>query len=489
MSKRTEILKQAGVYSAGTIITQFITLVAAVLTRRFLGPSQMGIWSTLQVLVDYSKYTSLGVMSAVTVEIPYAVGKRDQESAENIKNTAFAFVLTSAVAFSCLILLVAFFIRHRLSPEVTNGLLLVTAIIFLQRINNLLIALLRCYKKFEIEAGQMIWSSIVNAVLIAVFAYRFKLYGFIFAMSLSYVFNIAYLLIKFHFKFLWKCDRVLLRRLTVFGFPLMLLGLMTVGLKSIDRIIIAKMLGFKALGFYSIALMACSFISNFYSAAAVVFLPHYQEKFSEKDNPKDLEKYIFKASTAFSIVMPLFFSAVWIFIPYVISVFLPQFRDGVLAMKLLSLSVFFVALTHPYQDFLVTVKKHVLLFPILIFSSAAALVLDYYAIRMGYGIDGVAAMTSLVFFINFTVLFFVASRHFTDLKTAINKYFIYVSLFVYSVAVLVINVCWLFRNDLLLSQITFRAIFFLIVYAPLLYILNKQFSIVSFLKNKSPQPI
>lgn len=484
MSKNKELLKQTGLYSISTIGTQLITAVSAVLTRRFLGPTQMGIWSTLQILVDYSKYTSLGVMSAVAVEIPYAVGKGDHEKSENIQHAAFTFVLVSAAAFSGLVMLFAFFTRNRFLPQIGNGLLLVTAVIFLQRISNFLITLLRCYKKFSIESGQMLWSSLVNAVLIVLFSYPFKLYGFILALSLSYVFNIVYVCMKFPFNFRWSFDRPLLRRLTIFGFPLMIQGIMTVIFRSMDRVMIAKMLGFTDLGLYSIALMACAYAGNFYSAVAVVFLPHFQEKFGEKDNPRDLEKYIAKSSIGFCLVMPAFFSVIWIAAPYIIFIFLPKFIEGILAMKILSLSVFFIAVHHPYLNFLITVKRHMSLFPVLGFSILWAAVTNFGAIRLGYGINGVAAATTVAFFMHFAVLFFTSFRYFTDLRSALTKFLFYMGLFVYSVLTLMLNTLWLFPNDFSLTHAVCRTLILVCTYVPLLFILNREFSVSSLLRKK-----
>ena len=423
-------------------------------------------------------------MIAEPHEIPYAAGKGDYEKSENIAQAAFTFVLASAAVFSGLVLLFTFVARNRFLPQIGNGLLLVTAVIFLQRISNFFITLLRCYKRFDIESGQMVWSSVVNAFLIMLLSHQFRLYGFIFALILSYIFNIVYVCMKFPFRFRWHYDPVLMRQLMVFGFPLMIQGVMTVVFRSMDRVMIAKMLGFTALGFYSIALMACAYAGNFYSAVAVVFLPHFQEKFGEKDNPRDLEKYIAKSSIGFSLVMPAFFSLIWIAAPYVISAFLPKFVAGIPAMKILSLSVFFIAIHHPYLNFLITIKKHMFLFPILGFSILLAAAANYVVIRMGYGIQGVAAATTAGFFIHFAVLFFASFSYFTDARSALKKFLLYVGIFGYSVFALMINTRWIFPDDFSLAQVMGRTLVLIGFYLPLLFILNKEFSVFSLLIKK-----
>lgn len=476
MSRRKTIIRQSKTYSLSTFLTQAITLTAAFLTRNFLGPTQMGIWSTLQILVEYSKYTAMGTMAAVPVEIPYWIGKGDSERAEKIKNTAFVSVVISALFFCAAIVLFASATAGRFHREVTFGLYFVAAVVLLQRVNNLLIALLRCYKKFEIESGLMIWSSIVNAGLIAVLAYRFKIYGFILALAFSFIFNIAYLMQKYRYHFRWFFDRQIFRSLLARGFPLMLIGVLATGLQNIDRMIIAKMMGFELLGFYSIALMVCAFISNFFNAANAVLIPHFQEKFGESDNPNDLCDFLFNSSLPFALIMPIFIIGAWIVAPYLIGFFLPKFIPGITAMKLLVLSMFFVPLANQYQVFLITIKKHARIFPVLIFLIALAVGLSWFAIRRQSGIEGVALVITFVAFINFTLSYFTATQLFARTADSLRKFFIFLSCFGYLAAFLLLeDRCIVSRSRGVLRLLT-EGFGMLIFCTPLLLILNKRFS-------------
>lgn len=490
MSRQKEIIRQSGVYSASTLLTQVITVTAAFLTRKFLGPTQMGVWSTLQILVDYSKYAVLGTMSAVTMEIPYSIGRGEPEKADQIKNTAFTFVVISTLVFSSAVAIFAFMTQGRFPQEVTYGLYFVSAIIFLQRISNLLIALLRCYKKFHIESGQMIWSSIVNAILIAFLAARFRIYGFICALGLSFVFNIFYLLKKHRYDFKWRFDKKIFQPLVVRGFPLMLFGLMNTGFQNIDRMVIAKWLDFELLGIYSIALMTCSFIGNFLNAANAVLTPHFQEKFGEKNNPNDLQDFLFKSALPLALIMPILICASWIFVPYLIRFFLPKFTPGITSMKLLVLSVFFAALTHTYQISLMTIKKHAPLFFALGISTLVAAGLGWLAIHCQKGIEGVAVVVTLSSGLNFSLTYFFATRHFSDAKKNIKRYFILMAFFA-GLILFIFAENWLiplFARGIL--RFCLESLLAAIFCAPLLFMLNKRFSFFKlFLGKFAPKKI
>lgn len=484
MSRHKEIFEQAGVYSLSTQLTQLITLIAAVLSRRFLGPAQVGIWATLQILVEYAKYSSLGTLYSVARELPYLIGKGEHEKAGQIKNVVFTTVMIGSSLMGLGIFLYAFLTRGRYSHEVTYGLFFISGVIVLQRFSDLLIGLLRCYKKFHLASAQMIWSSVVNAVLVAVLTYYFKIFGFIWAIGLSFLFNIAFIYAHHNFHFRFQFDRSRFRGIVQFGFPLMILGVMTTVLRSIDKIMVARLLGFEALGFYSIALMVNSYIGSFANSVAIVLVPHLQEKYGAQDNPKDLVSFLEKTGHAFSLMTPVLIGAAWMAAPYFIALFLPQFISGIPAMKILGFSMFFLALAQPYNDFLITIKKHLALFPLLAATSIFALILNYGMIRAGYGIAGVALATTVTSFFNYAVIYFFASRSLTDGKTALAKFTIFMSRGAYLLLICVLIDFWLPANLLSFQSALIRLLLFGLLYLPLMANFNARFSVLSLVREK-----
>lgn len=484
MSKRKEILRQSWMYSMGTQVAQMITLLAAIFSRRFLGPTQTGIWTTLQIIVDYSKYSTLGTMDAVSREIPYSIGKGDKEKAEEIKNLAASFVLSGSIGLASLIAFFAFMTRGRFTQEITYGLYFVAIVIFLQRLNNLQIALLRCYKRFDVETVFMIASATVNAVLVGLLTYFFKIYGFILALILSLIFNILFVRTRYAFNFKWNYDLKALKPLVSFGLPLMVLGLAITFFRSLDRIMIAKFLGFKMLGWYSIALMVTSYISNFPIAIGIVLLPHFQEKYGEKDSSQDLGNYLTKSAFAVALAMPLLLAFIQLAAPYGVTLFLPKFTPGLMAMKILILNMFFISLVPLYYDALITIKKHMLLFPIILVSIGLTAILDWLAIHQGYGIEGVAVTTGIGFFVYFLALQ-VAAAQFFHYKKFFNKTLgSILILFVYLTAFWGITEKWIGDDLFAFKAIVLKSISFILFSIPLLILLNRDFRFIEILKQK-----
>lgn len=475
---KKEILKQAWIYSAGTQLTQLITLAAAILSRRFLGPAQTGIWSALQIIVDYSKYATLGTMDAASREIPTALGRGDGEKADRIKNLTFTFISSSSLIIAAMVFTAAWVARPWLSREIFFGLCFVAAVIFLQRINNLLVATLRCYKKFHIEARFMLISAVVNAVLVALLTYYFKIYGFIWALILSFIFNISYLHVSYSYQFRWIADWKQMKPLMNYGLPLMILGVTVTVLKSLDKILIAKMLGFESLGFYSIALMACSYLGNFSISIAVVLLPYSQERYGRSENGADLCRFILKSSKAYALALPLLIGMAWFFVPLAVWLVLPKFAPGILSMKILTLSLFFLAQLQPFHDYLITIKRHSRLLILISILTAAAFAGDFTAIRMGLGIEGVAAATVLIFFIYFSAVFFMARRYFTGNFRCVTHYVKVCAVFLYMTGTLIfLQGNWLKEGEHDIFFYIGRIFIFLVAYLPLGWLLEREFHI------------
>lgn len=404
------ITRHAISYSSATLVTQLVGLAAAVLSRRFLGPVSIGVWAVVQVVVEYSAYSSLGVSEAAPREIPFYKGKGDEAAAERVKNAVFSFATASAVVVAALVSAFALSRRPFLSEEMFWGLLFASAIIVLQRVNNLLVTLLRAYKEFALAGRQMTLSAVVNAVLTAVLAYRFRFYGFMAALCLSFVFNIVYILWKsririapcFELKEGWALVR--------YGLPLQLLGVINTFLGSIDRILIAALLGFRDVGLYGVAVMGYSYLAGLPNAVATVLVPHFHEEFGKRQNPRELLGYLQKSSRAFSELMIVLVGCGWFLSPLFIRWALPEFAEAVPAAQWMMLGSYFLALTHPYSTFLIVIKRHLPLFGVLGVLSALALAVYPPAVLSPYGIQAVAIAGACLALLRFLMVYFLASR-------------------------------------------------------------------------------
>lgn len=488
MSKKREILGHISLNSGAEVVNQVLTMMGAIVTRHLLGPYSMGIWATLNLVLEYAGYSVLGISQATVREIPYYVGKKEEEKAAEVKNLTASFALLTSGIAGVGILGFAVLKRNDLSPVMFWGLISISTLVILQRWNNTMVSVLRAYKRFDHISYLMVASAIVKLALIFILSSRFGLYGFMTAMVLSGIFNIAYLAKVYDFKFHFVMNHKI-KALIQFGVPLMLLGFVGAIFKSVDKMIIVKLLGYKAMGFYSIAVMVIGYLNRIPLIIGGILLPHFQEIYGVRDSVLDVKNYVDKAVFGLLRTMLLMIGLVWIVAPLLVEVFLPQFREGIPAVKWLCLSSLFLSLAIPYADFIsLTLKKYFLLFPIMGVCIALAAGLNVTAIRLGWGIEGVSVMTAIAYFVYFLLVFAVSRRFFYSYSEAFSILKQVLFHFIYSVTVLLLldNLFGTF-SPVWLGTLTKLAMFG-IAEIPLIYSLNKNLGLWNEIKGLLLKP-
>lgn len=484
VTRKEEIVRDVGFYSFMSVLTQIVTLAAGILTRRFLGPVQAGIWALLQIILVYSAYSPLGVTEAISREIPFYRGKGDHAKAEEMKDLIYSFsTLTSfLIAVGCVVY--AMLMRRSLRPELFYGLLLVSALVMLQRTSNLYIAFLRGYKLFTIAATQMIFSAIVNAMLVVIFSMKYKVYGFMAAMALSFLFNILYIRAHHRFSFRWRLDFSKIWELMKYGFPLVVVAMLGTIFLTIDKLMIAKFLGVKELGLYSVALLAYTYLHSLPNSIGIVLIPNFHQKFGETENADGLKNYLEKSTQVFEVVMPILIASGWFMIPYFARLVLPDFEGSIPPMKYLITSVFWVAMIHPYSYFLVVIRKQILLLPIIGGACVMAFITNFFCLTHGFGILGVGIVTTIVFFCNFTATYFLACGYLYPAKETWTRYLLFIVKFIFMLFGMVfLNKLFGLSEYSVLRSFSQFAIFVLF-YSPFLFRLNRDLGFLTMLKKK-----
>lgn len=483
MDRKKAILKDASSLSIATILTQLINIVSAILMRRFLGPVQVGVWALVQIVLTYSEYTALGASAAITLEIPLCQGKGETAKAENLKNTVFYFSLFTALATSAAILGYALWMKGSLSADVFWGLVIVSGLVILQRINGIFVALLRAFKQFSLASRQMVISGLVNAALVAILSFQFKLYGFMCAMALSFLFNIVYLFFAGHLRFCYSLDPKAIRSLIAFGLPIVALTFFGSLYETIDKIMIGRYLGLEQLGLYSIGLMTATYLYSIPNAVGVVMIPNIHEKFGRTSDKRDLQSFLDKSDLVFSTIMPCFIGLAWFGVPVAVELFLPKFMGGIPALRWLVLNVFFLAASQAYSQCIYVFRQHKFFFPIFLFSSICAISLIWLFIRAGWGIEGVAVATTTAMMVHFHVLYWFAVVQIRTSGEAWKAYLGIMARFIFMLAVLLALLQLVTPSNIFYTAALRLSLGFLI-YVPFLWHLNQKMGLLRILFKK-----
>lgn len=483
MSRKAEIMKDAGFYTLTSYGAQAFDMVNAVFTRRFLGPASMGVWTFLQVILNYAKHASLGTTIATARDVPYYLGKGDTHKANLIKNLVFTFTVTTSLLLAGGIMAFAFFRRAYYPKEIIIGLGVVAVLVVLQRVYNLYIVMLRAHKQFFLAGVTNLLSSVASVFLTVALVWKFGLYGLFASILLNYLLLIAWTHVKspqrFHFFFSIK-EMV---PIWTFGGAMLITDILNTVFASADRIMIAKYLGFEALGIYSVALMAFNYLNSVPTMLAVILFPHFQEVFSKKDDPRDLAKFLHHSSFSIAYLYPVLIGLVWIVSVYMVPLVLPKYLNGMIALKFLCLTAFFYGLRFSFNAFMITIKKHWLLVPLNIVLVVLSFGTIWTCIKCGQGINGVAFAVFLISVVNFFLFSYFSLKEIQGRRDMLVFYGKIMGLFCYFSAVLfaiegvspMVPVGWL------------RAVLALLVYGfamiPLCYFAERELQLFSIIKD------
>lgn len=402
------LLKDTAVYSAAGLIAQNISFVLAVYIRRVLGPEAMGVWALLQVFLNYVAYANLGMLKAIGREVPLLRAKgASADEIEKTKSAGFTYIFLSSIAMGAFLSAGAFIFRSRLPGPLFYGVLFIAVMNVFERANNYAINLLYAEKKFILASVFKLVSAVVNALLVALLAWKFHLAGFFAAMLLSLAFNLAYLVAQKAFTPRLILDAARIKGMLKLGVPLFLMTLSATVFNSIDRIAVGRWLGLKELGVYSLATLATGFLFLLPNNFQTVLYPSLIEKFGGGDEAEK-RKYVLKPMRLTTAYFLLFIGLAWIAAPHFTRIFLPQYTNGVPALKMMLFGAAFLALAQPLVNILIALGKPLVMVPLNLGLAGAAYVISGILVRSGWGLLEIAHIISAAYFASYVILMFLA---------------------------------------------------------------------------------
>lgn len=415
-SRKTEIIKDAGLYAGSSYAATFIDVLNGVLMRNLIAPASMGVWSFLQVILSYSKYATLGTGPALVREIPYLRGKGEFAKAGQIKNNVFSWSMIISVVAAIGIIIFAF-VQRPLMPEMKWGLITIAFVTILQRGYNLYIVLLRAYKSFRLASLSNFLSSLITLALTVTVVWKFGFYGLLIGAVLGYAANLFVLHLNSGLRFRMEFDQKILTDLSVFGFSLVAVQASMTVMRSVDSLVIAKWLNFEALGYYSTALMFQTYLTILPNVADMVLNPYLFEKAGQTQDHRKLKQNVLQPIIAMCCIMPclIFFS--WVGIPMVVGLLMKKYTAGIAAAQFLILSTFFLGAARPLNAYLILLKKHLWMIPVILFAAGVSFAMNWFLIKgLHHGIEAVALSMVFSSGIYFLGIFALAARFLLPLR-------------------------------------------------------------------------
>ncbi len=395
-------------------------LIRGAVVPKILDPAAYGLWASLTVLDRYLPYVDLGALAQYAKRYPRLIGEKKPDAARRLEARTLGFLGAVSVPVFLGLALASFGVRdHR---EFYRPALLLLGVAFvLSRLRLVAVAALSTRERFDMSSVTDSLFVVVNLVVSIALALRWGALGLLGGIIAGELAALAYFGPRLRLAAPRWPDREFLKAVRE-GFLLLSLQLSELFLYSMDQVFLVLLASSRELGLYALGMFAVSILMAPSGIFQTVLAPRVMSLTGagKKCQARGLVEravclYILIGIAASMCALPAidlllghYFLAyaecrltAFILVPLV-----------VVRGPLLILRVHYLSLNR--EAFLVRVQ---------IAFGVAGAVLDALALKAGYGIEGVATATGLIYVAFAAVLWLDFERERRDSPFLAGKYF------------------------------------------------------------------
>jgi O-antigen/teichoic acid export membrane protein len=326
----------------GATLSQYVArlmlLLRGLAGAAALGPFGYGGWNALNLVLDYGQYASLGALQGLELRLPAAAETGARERAKQLMAAAWGVVVAGATLFA--LALAAYLLTDLRAIEAPWGWsapALMLAAALLQLAIQYHVTALRAHGDFHRPSAALAAQAVVGGGLGLALVFRFGVWALLGGWLAGGV--VALLLLRsgpvpVPLAPARPGDGLALAAL---GFPIFAYFTATLVLRSLDRIAFVRYGTPDALGQYGLGLMAAGMVQYLPESVAAVLYPRIAAAAHGARDPERTRSEVARAHRAVVVALPL---VVGIALPWAAAVtarLLPAFREGVPALKLLTI--------------------------------------------------------------------------------------------------------------------------------------------------------
>jgi O-antigen/teichoic acid export membrane protein len=398
-------------FAISQYLVRFLITLRGLVAARMLGPGGYGVWNALLLIMDYGAYAPAGTFSGMDQAVPARIVDGDAARLDRLKRAGLLNVLVTTGVFVAAGLL--YFAGS--TGQIANawgfgGVVVALACVTLHAVSYYHLTLLRSHGNITAVSLWFLLQGTIGVGLGLALIPTLGVWGLLWGWFAGTL--VATLSVMWQGRAVVPLVPTLARdsiTLLSIGFPMFLYTLSNFVMRSLDRVIIFRFLGTHSLGLYGLAVMAVGFLLTLPDAIAYVLYPQLVRRYREGgDAPARIRDQVRRAMRALSVVMPALCALAYLAADDAVDGLLPSFNDGVPALRILCFSAAGLSLANLGSIVLMTLGRQRLLVPVALGMTILGVVLDLLAIRMDYGIRGVAWATFITYAINSAVLIALA---------------------------------------------------------------------------------
>ncbi len=326
----------------GTALGQYVARVAlllrGVVAAAALGPIGFGAWNALNLLLDYGAYASCGALQGLDLELPAAAARADHERARRVMAGAWTFGVLGTVVFALGTAIYLATGTRRIAWTWGWGPpMLMLLVVGLHLAIQYHASSLRAHGEFQRVSAALVTQAVLGGGLGLALVASQGVWGLLAGWIAGSLAALVWLrrggVRPTLVPWTWGEGIALVR----VGLPIFAFFLVSLVLRSVDRIAFVRYAGTEGLGLYSLGLMAAGLILYLPEAASTVLYPRMSAAARGAREPERTRAEVVRTQRALTVTLPPMVAVGMVWAGPVVGALLPAFRDGVPALRLLSI--------------------------------------------------------------------------------------------------------------------------------------------------------
>ncbi len=406
------IVKGAGIFIVGTIISRVLTYITRIFIARYFGSEDYGLFNLGLSIIGFSLvFCLVGLPLGVRRYIAYHYTKGENSIVKGVIILSLLISGGISVVVSGLIFLLSDEISESVFhyPAFGYALKIFAISIPFAALNQILISVFIGFKKLKYMVyTDRILSNFFKLIFILIFGLLgYGIVGLAMGNTLGLLltfFVALYFLEKKVFSLKTNIKPIFLKKeLIFFSIPLMLSSLMNSILARVDTLMLGYFRSAREVGIYNAAIPTSQLLYMVTSSLGMLLIPVLTELYAK--NQKDSLKTVYKTVVKWAVYLNLpIFLIISIFSKQVLNImFGSEYMSGYLALSILSIGFFVNTISFGADSLLAMAKKTPAIFMASFIASTLNIILNFSLIPF-YGIVGAAIATSSSYLAYSTVL-------------------------------------------------------------------------------------
>ena len=399
-------IRDSIVYATAQYVYRVLTMARGLIAARLLGPAPYGAWNAIQLVMDYGMLAAAGTFQGLDQTLPPRLVDGDPAIIDRTKRSGLFNVLVLSSLYAGLTLVYFSFSHGKIVGFWgLKGVLIAGVCVVLSSLGAYHINLLRAHNNMTAVSGWYLAQGTIGAGLALALLPKLGMWalldGWLIGTAVASIVTLA--AARRIAPVVPRASRESLSLIRA-GAPMFLYS-SSIILRSLDRAIILKFLDTEDLGYYSLAATAMTLLLYLPDSVSFVLYPQLLKRYrAGGDRPEAVRSQVERTYQTLAVMVPALCGIAFLASRDLIVVLLPKFVPGLAAVRLICFGAGGLAFVGLSAIVLMTLQRQKYLVPTALLGSLLGAGLDLVAVRLGYGITGVAFATMIAYVINGVVM-------------------------------------------------------------------------------------